>query len=321
MKLEAAQCVLVKTLRPLSGRRELVLRSCGMNERIGFIGLGIMGSGMAANIAKAGYALTVYNRTPKDVPKLASLGVRTAPGARVLAASSDVTIAMVTGPEAIEDLLWGTHGVAEALEGKVFINMSTISARVTREIAGKLANIGVSFIDAPVSGSKKPAEDATLLILASGDSDLVKKYTPLLLTMGKKVVYCGEAGRGTNMKLMNNLLLACLMEGFSEALNFGRQAGLSVDSMLQVILAGPLASPLFETKAKMMLEDDFPPNFPLKHMVKDLKFVVDAAYEEGIPVPTSNVLLHLYGSGAAREWGDLDVAAILKVLQHMNREK
>ncbi len=292
-----------------------------MGEKIGFIGLGIMGCAMAAHVAKAGYDLTVYNRTPKDVPQLTSLGVRTAPGARALAESSDALIAMVTGPEAIEDLLWGSHGVAEVLKGKVFINMSTISARMTQKVAGKLANMGVAFIDAPVSGSKKPAEDATLLILASGDHDLVTRYTALLMTMGKKVVYCGEAGRGTMMKLMNNLLLASLMEGFSEALNFGKQAGLSVDSMLQVILSGPLSCPLFEMKSKMMLEGNFPPNFPLKHMAKDLKFVVDAAYEEGIPVPASNVLLHLYGSGAAREWGDLDVAAILKVLQHMNREK
>ncbi len=290
-----------------------------MKEKIGFIGLGIMGSAMAANIARGGYELMVYNRTPKEMPPLTALGVRTAPGARELAQWADVIIAMVTGPDAIIDLLWGPYGVAKVLDSsKVFINMSTISDKVTRKLAKRLGTAGIPFIDAPVSGSKKPAEDATLLILASGDPALVERYTPLLGAMGKRVVNCGAAGQGTAMKLMNNLLLASLMEGFAEALNYGKQAGLSMDSMLQVILSGPLACPLFEMKVKMMLEDDFPPNFPLKHMAKDLKFVIDSAYEKGIPAPAAQMLLHLFSTGVTRGWGKLDVAAILKVLQHLN---
>lgn len=291
-----------------------------MKEKVGFMGLGIMGAAMAANIARAGYPLATYNRTPGRAAHLESFGVETAPSPRALAQTSDVLIAMVTGPEAVAELLWGREGAMEALDGdKVFINMSTVSAAFAKELARKMSASGIPFIDAPVSGSKKPAEDGALLILAGGDPELVRKHTPLLETMGKKVVRCGEAGQGTMMKLMNNLLLGILMEGLAESFHFGKTAGLPVDAMLQVILDGPLGCPLFEGKIKMFLDEDFPPNFPLKHMTKDLKFVIDAAYDDGIPVPAGNLLLHVFRTGVGRKWGDMDVGAVYKVLQYLNR--
>ncbi|HIJ69177.1 MAG TPA: NAD(P)-dependent oxidoreductase [Deltaproteobacteria bacterium] len=150
-----------------------------MKEKIGFMGLGIMGYAMALNIAKAGYPLTVYNRTPKDLGKLLSLGVETAATPKSLAAGSDVVISMVTGPEAIENLLWGKNGSAQAFDrDKTFINMSSLSPRFTRDLGQRLAPSGVCFIDAPVSGSQKPAEDATLLILTAGAKDRVESLTP-----------------------------------------------------------------------------------------------------------------------------------------------
>ncbi len=290
-----------------------------MKEKIGFMGLGLMGYAMALNIAKAGRPLTVYNRTPKDLGKLVSLGVETAATPKSLAERSDVIISMVTGPEAINNLLWGKDGAAEAFDrNKTYINMSSVSPKFTTELGQKLAHSGVCFIDAPVSGSKKPAEDATLLILAAGAQDRVEALTPLFRTMGKQVVYCGGLGQGSMMKMANNLLLALMVEGLSETLNFGKKGGLSEEAMLEVILKGPLSCAIFQMKCQALTDGCYDPNFPLKHATKDLKFVIDTAYDIGAPVPVGQTLLDLYSTGVNKHWGDLDICAIVKVLEMCN---
>lgn len=289
-----------------------------MKEKVGFMGLGIMGHAMAVNLAKAGAPLVVYNRTPKASAALDALGVQAASSPAALAERSDVIIAMVTGPEAIDNLLWGEGGAAGAFgPGKTFINMSTVSPAYTRSLAQRLAPTGVVFIDAPVSGSKKPAEDATLLILAGGPRDRIEALGPLFGAMGKQVVYCGEAGQGSMMKMSNNLLLALMIEGLSETLNFGKKGGLSREAMLEVILNGPLNCPIFKMKCQAISDGCYDPNFPLKHATKDLKFVVDTAYEIGAPIPVGQTLLHLYSTGVVKEWGDLDICAIMKVLEDL----
>ena len=287
-----------------------------MKEKIGFMGLGIMGYAMALNIAKAGRPLNVYNRTPKDLGEMKGLGVEIAATPKSLAAGSDVIISMLTGPEAIDNLLWGDNGAAQAFErGKTYINMSSVSPKYTTDLAEKLAPTGVCFIDAPVSGSKKPAEDATLLILAAGPKDEVEALAPLFRIMGKQVVYCGGIGQGSMMKMANNLLLALMIEGLSETLNFGRKGGLSDEAMLDVILNGPLGCPIFQMKGRALTAGSYDPNFPLKHATKDLKFVIDTAYETGAPVPVGQTLLHLFSAGVNKHWGDLDICAVMKVLE------
>ncbi len=287
-----------------------------MKPKVGFMGLGIMGSPMAANIFRAGYPLMVYNRTPDKAEKFADLGAGVASTPMALAHAAQVLIAMVTGPEALNELLWGKDGAGPELgANKVFINMSSVSPGYTRELAEKLAPSGVTFIDAPVSGTKKPAEEGTLLILAGGLEEQVKPVEPLLLTMGKKVIFCGPVGQGSMMKMTINLLLGIMMAGLAEALNFGRRGGLSLDTMLDVVFSGPLNCGLFQMKAGMLKENDFPPNFPLKHMTKDLKFVVDTAYETGAPAPLGHLLLHLYRLSVSHNLGDQDFAAIAKALE------
>jgi 3-hydroxyisobutyrate dehydrogenase-like beta-hydroxyacid dehydrogenase len=290
-------------------------REATMKLKIGFMGLGIMGSAMAANILKAWYPLLVYNRTPEKAQPLAEAGAAVASSPQALARAADVIIAMVTGPEALHELLWGPEGAAAALNSpKIFINMSSVSPDFTRAMAARLAPTGVNFVDAPVSGSKKPAEDATLVILAGGVPDQVAAVTPILQTMGKKVVYCGDAGQGSMMKMMVNLLLGLMMEGLAEALNFGRLGGLDLEAMLDVIFSGPLNCGLYQLKAEMFRENRFPPQFPLKHMTKDFKFVVDTAYQTGAPAPVAHQLLHLYRLGLSQGLGDQDFAAISQVL-------
>ncbi|MEN6437876.1 MAG: NAD(P)-dependent oxidoreductase [Syntrophobacter sp.] len=289
-------------------------------RRIGFMGLGIMGRAMAVNVAKAGYPLIVYNRTSRDIGDLKKSGIESAPSPRVLAEKSDIIITMVTGPEAIDNLLWSEDGAARAFTPeKTFINMSTVSPMFTKALHQKLVPTGVTFIDAPVSGSKKPAEDATLLILAGGPKEKIEALTPLFKTMGKGVVFCGEAGQGSMMKMANNLLLGLMIEGLAETMLFGEKAGLSQEALIEVITNGPLNSPIFQMKIPTLKARRYDPNFPLKHATKDLKFLIDTASEMGVMLPAGQTMLSLFSIGVAKQWGDLDIGAILNVLESINK--
>jgi 3-hydroxyisobutyrate dehydrogenase-like beta-hydroxyacid dehydrogenase len=290
-----------------------------MKEKIGFMGLGIMGTAMVANLLKAGYSVMVYNRTPAKADPLVKQGAELASSPKALAKAADVVIAMVTGPEALGELLWGSEGAGGALShNKVFINMSSVAPAYTRELAGELEPSGVVFIDAPVSGTKKPAEDGTLVILVGGPENKVKELEPLLLAMGKKVIYCGPVGQGSMMKMFINLLLGLMMEGFAEALNFGRLGGLDLEAMLDTTYSGAMNAPMFQVKAANLRDKNYPAAFPLKHLAKDAKFVVDTAYQLGAPVPAGQMLLHLYRTGVAQGWGDEDISAIARVLEHLS---
>ena len=290
-----------------------------MKPKVGFMGLGIMGAPMAANILKAGYPLMVYNRTPDKAQDLARLGAGVASSPKALAHAADIVVAMVTGPEALNDLLWGALGAAtEFNPKKTFINMSSVSPQFTRELAAKLFPTGAGFIDAPVSGTKKPAEDGALVILAGGKQDKINELEPLFLTIGKKVIFCGRVGQGSMMKMFINLLLGVMMEGFAEALNFGRLGGLDLEAMLEAVFSGAMNAPMFQVKAPNLREKNYPPAFPLKHLCKDAKFVLDTAYELGAPVPGGQMLLHLYRLGVAQGWGDEDISAIARVLEYLS---
>lgn len=290
-----------------------------MKPKVGFMGLGIMGTPMAGNILKAGYLLTVYNRTAAKAEPLAKLGAKVAASPKALAQDANIIIAMVTGPEALYDLLFGPEGAAEAFgPEQVFINMSSVSPSFTLELGKELAPTAIRFVDAPVSGTKKPAEDAQLVILAGGNRQRVQELEPLFLTMGKKVIYCGKTGQGSMMKMVINLLLGIMMEGFAEALNFGRLGGLELELMLETVFSGAMNAPMFQVKAPNLRDKNYPPAFPLKHLAKDCKFVVDTAYETGAPVPVGHLLLHLYRLGVSQGWGDEDISAIMKVLEHLS---
>ncbi len=283
------------------------------------MGLGIMGTPMAANLLKAGFPVMVYNRSPEKAQPLVQLGAGVASSPKALAKATDVVIAMVTGPEALGGLLWGPDGAGGAFNhNKAFINMSSVAPGYTRDLARELEPTGVTFIDAPVSGTKKPAEDGTLLILAGGPQDKVQELEPVLLAMGKKVIYCGAAGQGSMMKMFINLLLGLMMEGFAEVLNFGKLGGLPLEAMLDTVFSGPLNCAMFQMKAANLQNNTYPTAFPLKHMTKDAKFVVDTAFELGAPVPVAHTILHLFRIGVAQGWGDEDLSAIAKVLEYLN---
>lgn len=284
--------------------------------KIGIIGLGIMGVPMAKNIMGDGFELKAANRTPERFAPLEGTGATFTDSPRELAEWADVLVLMLTGPEAIDAMLFGTEGAAGSLGlGKTVVNMSTVPPSYTCELAELVTGTGASFVDAPVSGSKKPAEDGTLVILAGGRDSAIDAVEPVLLAMGSKVVRCGPTPAGSMMKMSVNLLLGAMMEGLAEMLNFGLRGGLSMDTMLEVVLGGPLSSGLFQLKEPMFHGCEFPPQFPAKHMAKDLKFVVDTAYETGARAPSAYSNLQLYRRAMAKGWGDDDFATVFRVLR------
>jgi 3-hydroxyisobutyrate dehydrogenase-like beta-hydroxyacid dehydrogenase len=288
-----------------------------MKKRIGFMGLGSMGRAMAANLLKAGFPVTVYNRDKQKTLALADMGALTADTPRQLAGNCDVAILMVTGPEAIDELLFGIDGAAEGLAGKLCVNMSSVSPAYSRELAASLEAEGAVLIDAPVSGTKKPAEDGLLVILASGPEQTVRDLGDVFRAMGRKVVYCGPAGQGSMMKMTVNHLLGVMMHAFAEALLFGERGGLSMDAMMETIQSGAMACPMYQAKAPLLASGNYPASFPLKHMAKDLKYVLDTAYETGAHIPAAQAALGMYLLARERGLGDMDFAAVDKAMRDM----
>lgn len=290
-----------------------------MKQRIGFIGLGIMGQAMAANILKKGYPLTVYNRTPGKADALVAHGARLADSPAQLACDADVIILMLTGPEAVDAVLHGMDGVLSAdRTGKTVIQMSTVPPADSLRWAKELAERGITLLDAPVSGSKIPAEQGALVILAGGPEAVIDEQEELLLSMGKKVVRCGSAGSGSSMKLAINLLLGIMMQGLAESVHLAEKSGLGAATLLDAVASGPLACTLFKLKEEMFRSNTYPAQFPYKHMAKDMQFVLDAAIDHGAWLPLGNEIAGLY-SASRTELQDMDFAAVKTLLDAVTR--
>lgn len=287
-----------------------------MSSKVGFIGMGIMGRPMARNILGAGTDLMVYNRTAEKTRSLEEAGAKVAATLDEIARWSDIVVLMLTGPEAIDAVVFEENGLlAAGFSGKTLINMSTVSPAYARSLNVRLEPHAIACVDAPVSGSRKPAEDAALVILCGGPEKLVAQLEPLLLRMGKKVVYCGPAGQGSCMKMAVNLLLGIMMTGLGEAVNLGQKSGLALETIFETVLSGPLNCGLFNLKAEMFKSGEFPAQFPLKHMTKDIRFVLQTADECGAAAPVGHAVFQLFRQAVGLQLGDMDFAAVKKVIE------
>ncbi len=286
------------------------------NKKIGFIGLGIMGVPMAENLIRGGFSLTVYNRTGAKSAALKEAGAAVVPSPLEVGRSNETVILMLTGPDAIDGVLQGEDGLlADGSKCATVVNMSTVSPAYTKKFDRQLRDRGVVLVDAPVSGSKKPATDGTLVILAGGPVEVVESLEPAFLAMGKKVIYCGEAGAASSMKMVVNLLLCTMVSGLAEALALGEKCGLARETVLETVLAGPLGCGLFTMKADMFRSGEYPVQFPFKHMFKDLNFILETAQAAGMTARVGETLRNLYGEGMAQGLADADFAAIMKVVE------
>jgi 3-hydroxyisobutyrate dehydrogenase-like beta-hydroxyacid dehydrogenase len=287
-----------------------------MAPKVGFIGLGIMGQPMAHNIAKAGYELTVYNRSPEKTEPLADTGATVVLNPKGVAEAADVIIMMLAGPEVITEVLDGPQGLKAGMrKGHTLINMSTVLPAFSRQLYNELKKDSITIIDAPVHGSRKPAEEGALVVMAGGPNDKVTELEPLLMTMGKMVVYCGDAGQGSSMKMAVNLVLGAMVAGLCEAVNLGQTCGLDTETMLITMLSGPMVCPLFQFKKPMLIDDNYPAQFALKHMTKDIRFALQTADESGAPTPVGHTIFQLYRQSMGLDHGDKDFAAVKKVFE------
>lgn len=283
---------------------------------VGFVGLGAMGTPMAKNLYDAGVLTAVYNRTRSKTESFVDRGVPAAPTPTTLAKQAEVVFVMVTADDALHTVLEGPEGLLAGLEPyDVVINTSTVSVEGTEHAASAVQAADGRFVDAPVSGTIKPAEEGTLTVLAGADANLLDEVHPALEVVGEPIVHCGEVGAGTKTKLFTNLLLGSLMQGYAEALVFGKKHGLSLDHMQEVIESSPVGAPLFEYKEPVVDDRDFEKQFPVELLLKDLNLIAEAAERRGVYLPQTTATREAVNGTKALGHGDEDMTAIIKLLE------
>lgn len=274
---------------------------------------------MAANLVKAGHSLVIWNRTPAKMDPLVRLGAKASKGPAHVAAETEIVITMVGRPQDVEAVVLGPDGVAEGIRpGSVLIDMSTVSPATSRTLAGAVTAQRAEFLDAPVVGSKGPATQGTLVILAGGLPQTLERCRPVLSAMGKTIVHAGNVGSGSALKLATNLMLAHLMAGFSEAVLLAQRAGVEPARLLDVLDASTFASPWYHTKGAGMLKGDFSPHFALKHMRKDLDLMSSLAQDVSARAPVTEAIRKLFQDTEAAGHGERDYSAIFPYLQKVS---
>ncbi|MFS0561527.1 NAD(P)-dependent oxidoreductase [Terribacillus sp. 179-K 1B1 HS] len=282
---------------------------------IGFIGLGIMGQNMAANLLEKGEQLVVYNRTKEKAQALLDKGAIWAESPRKVGEQADIVFTMLTDPQAVQAVAYGEDGLFSGMkESSLWVDVSTVKPAFTKEMAEAARAHQIRFVDAPVSGSKAPAQQGKLHFLVGGDAQDVKEITPLLEKMGQSIQHMGANGNGSATKLAVNMLLVQSLTGLSEAISFGEAVGLDREHLMDVLLALPVTSDIQAGKRDTILQQNFDPQFPLEHAYKDLQQISETAYEAGAPLPMTNSVKELYALAKKNGYGKQDVAAVYALL-------
>ena len=281
--------------------------------RVAFLGLGIMGRSMAANLVKAGHEVSVWNRTSGKDKEVE--GARTASSPADAAKGVEAVWMCVSDTKAAESVLFGPNGVSDSLaEGMIIADSSTISPAATLRFAERVKAKGVAY-DAPMTGSKIAAAAGSLIFMVGGNDAALARLQPLFQAMGKQVFHMGETGKGQATKLAMNLQIAMIFEGFAEALTLASKLGVDIEKMLPLIQASMVRSGVVEYKAPFILQRDFSPNFPLRLMLKDIRLALDAAKESRVRLPGLEAVEEVYDVAAEEGQGDLDYAATLMLLE------
>lgn len=289
-----------------------------MAERIGFIGLGIMGQGMTMNLLKAGFPLTVWNRTAGKMDKLLAAGAVAGKSPADVAAKSDIIITCVSDTPDVQQVILGEQGIAEgAKTGALVIDMSTISPGATREIAAALAEKGIGMLDAPVSGGAEGASKGTLSVMVGGDAALFERALPVLRAMGKTVTHVGGISDGQKVKLVNQILVVANMLAVSEALLFAQAGGLDLQKALDAVAGGAGGSWMLSYRGPQVIKRDWRPGFTIDLQQKDLRLVLEAAEEMGIPVVATSLINNLYRTLQQRGLGGEGNHALVKALENL----
>ncbi|KAG6581848.1 Glyoxylate/succinic semialdehyde reductase 2, chloroplastic, partial [Cucurbita argyrosperma subsp. sororia] len=290
--------------------------------RVGFLGLGIMGSPMAENLVKSGYDVTVWNRTKSKCDPLINLGAKYQASPQKVAASCDVTFAMLADPESALDVAVGENGAVSGLSpGKGYVDVSTVDAATSNLVSARIKDTGALFLEAPVSGSKKPAEDGQLIFLTAGDKALYERVAPLLDIMGKSKFYLGEVGNGAAMKLVVNMIMGSMMASFSEGLLLSEKVGLDPSILVQVVSQGAISAPMYSLKGPSMIQSLYPTAFPLKHQQKDLRLALGLAESVSQPTPIAAAANEVYKVAKSHGLGDQDFSAVIESLKSKMQQR
>ncbi len=287
--------------------------------RVGFVGLGIMGKPMAGHLLKAGYPLTVFNRTRSKTDELGSQGARVASTPAEVGANADIVITMVSDSPDVQEVVAGKNGVIEGLApGGLVIDMSTISPAVERELDRQLRERGCSLVDAPVSGGDVGAKNATLAIMAGGEKADVERATPVFQKLGKTITYCGAVGNGQLTKLCNQILVSINLLAVSEAVLFARANNLDPLTMIQAVQGGAAGSWQLANLGPRVVKRDFAPGFMIDLMQKDLRLVLQAADLTPTCLPAASLVHQLMSAAQAAGQGREGTQGLAKVLEKLS---
>lgn len=282
--------------------------------RLGFVGLGIMGHGMAANLLKAGHGLTVWNRTRSKTEDLKANVVDTASD---VGPASDIVFVCVSDTPDVEEVVFGEYGVIHGMtKGDILVDHSTISPVTTKDLAIQAAELGIDWVDAPVSGGSEGAVNGTLAVMVGGPSDAVERTRPFMEAYSKSIVHVGEeSGSGQMVKAVNQVLVVLNQLAVSEALLLAQAADLDLSKTLSAVEGGAAGSWMLSNRGPQMIERDFRPGFTIDLQQKDLRLVLDAADELGVPMPGVALVFQLYRSLQAQGLGSEGNHALVKALE------
>jgi 3-hydroxyisobutyrate dehydrogenase len=289
-----------------------------MTEQVGFIGLGIMGQGMARNILKAEFPLIVWNRTTAKAEALAEAGAQVAGSPADVTAQSDVIVICVSDTPDVEAVMHGESGVLASLKaGSIVIDCSTISPLVTRQLAQLVAEKGAAMLDAPVSGGSEGAAQGTLSIMVGGEAEAFARALPVLNAMGKKITHVGASGAGQTVKLVNQILVVSTMLGLGEALLFAQAGGVDLKKTLDAISAGAAGSWTLSNRGPQVIRRDWSPGFMIDLQQKDVRLVLEAAATMGVPLPGTALVHQLYNTLQKQGFGRDGNHALVRALENL----
>ncbi len=288
-------------------------------EKIAFLGLGIMGHNIVVNLLKAGYPVTVYNRTEAKTKPLVELGAKKAATPREATAGADVVMVMVNDDKGIEEIFFGKDGVEAGLSaGQVVIDLTTCMPKTSLREAAACEAKGTKFLDAPVFGSKGESRDAGLWIIVGGDRAVFDKMLPIFKKISATQHYMGENGKGSSMKLVGNLVVASQIEALGEAMTLAVKAGLDPKDVLGVLHVTDFKSPIFDGVGDALCRRDFSPSFYLKLMLKDANLIAAFAQELNVATPSAAATREVIKAAVNKGWGDENASAFIKVLEGLS---
>jgi 3-hydroxyisobutyrate dehydrogenase-like beta-hydroxyacid dehydrogenase len=278
--------------------------------------MGLMGSRMARHFITKGFPLAVWNRTPERCQPLVALGAKMSKTPRELAEMSDVVVTCVADPNAVGRIVFPDDGVrAAARPGFRYVETSTISPGLARRIAEVLRSKGADMLEAPVTGSKIGAEKGTLLLMTGGSKELEQELMPVLMAFGAKAIHCGDIGQASTVKLIGNTIISFMLEGFCEGVVLGRKSGVSLETILEVVMASGFASPYYNFKGSAIAKRDFDTHFSVDLLVKDQNLMLEEAHAHKVPMPGLASIREVFQSARAQGWGEEDICAVVKALE------